>query len=189
MRSAQDHRRRNVDWGEVSGEFLKKLDLWRSMQPAHRRRNREVGQGGQVFRRKGRVKSHVRECTCPRARACARARRAGTISIFRQPSPCSPAYWSQNSGRSAKRLACRARVLLAKIPIALKRAVGLSGSSQLAASAHPAAMVGTDIPKLRGRTGNEAIAVPTAPSRFRCRPADPWKLGANSRLLPLAHLS
>src|SRR6266568_5195827 len=43
--------------------------------------------------------------------------------------PLSRAYWSQNSGRSAKRLACRACVLLAKVPIALKRAVGLSGPS------------------------------------------------------------
>jgi hypothetical protein len=33
------------------------------------------------------------------------------------------------SRRSAKRLACRACVLLAKVPIALKRAVGLSGPS------------------------------------------------------------
>ena len=80
--------------------------------------------------------------------------------------PLSRAYWSQNSGRSAKRLACRARVLLAKVPIALKRAVGLSGPSA-AISAHPAAMVGTGMPKLRDRTGNEAIAMPTAPSLER----------------------
>ena len=39
---------------------------------------------------------------------------------------------------------------------------------QLAAiSAHPAAMVGTGMPKLRGRTGNEAIVMPTAPSLER----------------------
>jgi hypothetical protein len=41
----------------------------------------------------------------------------------------------KNSGRSAKRLACRARVLLAKVPIALKRAVGLSGPSSSRQSA------------------------------------------------------
>jgi hypothetical protein len=40
--------------------------------------------------------------------------------------------------------------------------------AQLAAiSAHPAAMVGTGMPKLRGRTGNEAIVMPTAPSLER----------------------
>jgi hypothetical protein len=89
------------------------------------------------------------EWSCSRARACARygvlvvgeemkglvncnflpesARRLelGTVSA----EPLSRAYWSQNSGRSAKRLACRACVLLAKVPIALKRAVGLSGPS------------------------------------------------------------
>src|SRR5881227_3032808 len=55
----------------------------------------------------------------------ARRLELGTVSA----EPLSRAYWSQNSGRSAKRLACRARVLLAKVPIALKRAVGLSGPS------------------------------------------------------------
>jgi HTH-like domain len=39
------------------------------------------------------------------------------------------------SRRSAKRLACRACVLLAKVPIALKRAVGLSGPSSSRQSA------------------------------------------------------
>ena len=40
--------------------------------------------------------------------------------------------------------------------------------AQLAAiSAHPAAMVGTGTSKLRGRTGNEAIVMPTAPSLER----------------------
>jgi hypothetical protein len=43
-----------------------------------------------------------------------------------------------------------------------------SRARQLAAiSAHPAAMVGTGMPKLRGRTGNEAIVMPTAPSLER----------------------
>ncbi len=68
----------------------------------------------------------IRQLYAPRARdmrACARhgvlvverkflpgsARRLGTVSA----EPLSRAYWSQNSGRSAKRLACRARVLLA----------------------------------------------------------------------------
>jgi hypothetical protein len=37
----------------------------------------------------------------------------GRLELEFQPSPPSRAYWSQNSGRSAKRLACRARVLLA----------------------------------------------------------------------------
>src|SRR6266511_866453 len=46
-----------------------------------------------------------------------------------QPSPCRARTGRKNSGRSAKRLACRARVLLAKVPIALKRAVGLSDPS------------------------------------------------------------
>jgi hypothetical protein len=55
----------------------------------------------------------------------ARRLELGTVSA----EPLSRAYWSQNSGRSAKRLACRACVLLAKVPIALKRAVGLSGPS------------------------------------------------------------
>jgi hypothetical protein len=55
----------------------------------------------------------------------ARRLELGTFSA----EPLSRAYWSQNSGRSAKRLACRARVLPAKVPIALKRAVGLSGPS------------------------------------------------------------
>jgi hypothetical protein len=32
---------------------------------------------------------------------------------------------------------------------------------------HPAAMVGTGTPKLRGRTSNEAIVMPTAPSLER----------------------
>ncbi len=39
----------------------------------------------------------------------ARRLELGTVSA----EPLSRAYWSQNSGRSAKRLACRARVLLA----------------------------------------------------------------------------
>jgi hypothetical protein len=76
----------------------------------------------------------------------ARRLELGTVSA----EPLSRAYWSQNSRRSAKRLACRARVLLAKVPIALKRAVGLSGPSSSRQSApHPAAMVGTGMPKLR----------------------------------------
>src|SRR6266540_3067335 len=52
-----------------------------------------------------------------------------------QPSPCRARTGRKNSGRSAKRLACRARVLLAKVPIALKRAVGLSGPSSSRQSA------------------------------------------------------
>src|SRR6266511_5559244 len=51
------------------------------------------------------------------------------------PSPCRARTGRKNSGRSAKRLACRARVLLAKVPIALKRAVGLSGPSSSRQSA------------------------------------------------------
>src|SRR5438552_10271590 len=61
----------------------------------------------------------------------ARRLELGTVSA----EPLSRAYWSQNSGRSAKRLACRARVLLAKVPIVLKRAVGLSGPSSSRQSA------------------------------------------------------
>ena len=157
----------------------------------------------------------------------ARRLELGTVSVL------SRAYWSQNSGRSAKRLACRARVswgtirgsilftgtasprraerapppslrlsnfgptscglrprrqptmetttALARLdPHATRFALAvarptdrslLSGQrhaialqaerAQLAAiSAHPAAMVGTGMPKLRGRTGNEAIVSP-----------------------------
>jgi hypothetical protein len=58
----------------------------------------------------------------PPTRACARhgvlvvgEEMKGLVncSAGRTAEPLSRAYWSQNSGRSAKRLACRARVLLA----------------------------------------------------------------------------
>src|SRR2546430_2071030 len=58
--------------------------------------------------------------------------------------------------------------LLAKSPDSTQAGRGPQWPIQLAAiSAHPAAMVGTGMPKLRGRTGNEAIAMPTAPSLER----------------------
>jgi hypothetical protein len=51
-------------------------------------------------------------------------------------------------------------------PSGQRRVIALQAKcAQLGAiSAHPAAIIGTSMPKLRGRTGNEAMAMPTAPS-------------------------
>jgi hypothetical protein len=68
-----------------------------------------------------------------------------------QPSPC-----RARTGRN-----CRARVTSGESPDSTQAGRGPQWPIQLAAtSAHPAAMVGTGMPKLRGRTGNEAIAIP-----------------------------
>jgi hypothetical protein len=109
----------------------------------------------------------------------ARRLELGTVSA----EPLSRAYWSQNSGRSAKRLACRARVLLAKVPIALKRAVGLSGPSSSRQSAPILQQWSEQVCRSfeAGQAMSHSDANCAKPrTGFRCRPADPWKLGARS---------
>ena len=109
----------------------------------------------------------------------ARRLELGTVSA----EPLSRAYWSQNSGRSAKRLACRARVLLAKVPIALKRAVGLSGPSSSRQSAPILQQWSEQVCRSfeAGQAMSHSDANCAKPrTGFRSRPADPWKLGARS---------
>src|SRR6266540_3455305 len=71
------------------------------------------------------------------------------------------------SRRSAKRLACRACVLLAKVPIALKRAVGLSGPSTGSAPANDAVRLPGARRLERQMTVTDGIVMPTAPSLER----------------------
>src|SRR5437867_1190545 len=104
----------------------------------------------------------------------ARRLELGTVSA----EPLSRAYWSQNSGRSAKRLACRARVLLAKVPIALKRAVGLSGPSSSRQSAPILQQWSEQVCRSfeAGQAMSHSDANCAKPrTGFRSRPADPWK--------------
>ena len=100
-----------------------------------------------------------------------------------QPSPCRARTGRKNSGRSAKRLACRARVLLAKVPIALKRAVGLSGPSSSRQSAPILQQWSEQVCRSfeAGQAMSHSDANCAKPrTGFRSRPADPWKLGARS---------
>src|SRR6266516_4250171 len=99
------------------------------------------------------------------------------------PSPCRARTGRKNSGRSAKRLACRARVLLAKVPIALKRAVGLSGPSSSRQSAPILQQWSEQVCRSfeAGQAMSHSDANCAKPrTGFRSRPADPWKLGARS---------
>jgi ABC transporter substrate binding protein len=79
--------------------------------------------------------------------------------------------------------ACRARVLLAKVPIALKRAVGLSGPSSSRQSAPILQQWSEQVCRSfeAGQAMSHSDANCAKPrTGFRSRPADPWKLGARS---------
>src|SRR5437773_12269420 len=106
----------------------------------------------------------------------ARRLELGTVSA----EPLSRAYWSQELRPLGETVGLSRARTSGESPDSTQAGRGPQWPIQLAAiSAHPAAMVGTGMPKLRARTGNEAIAMPTAPSLERGA-ADPWKLGARS---------
>src|SRR6266576_2975126 len=94
----------------------------------------------------------------------ARRLELGTVS----PEPLSRAYWSQKLRPLGETVGLSRARTSGESPDSTQAGRGPQWPIQLAAiSAHPAAMVGTGMPKLRGRTGNEAIAMPTAPSLER----------------------
>src|SRR5512133_1384655 len=83
-----------------------------------------------------------------------RARRLelGTVSA----EPLSRAYWSQKLRPLGETVGLSRARTSGESPDSTQAGRGPQWPIQLAAiSAHPAAMVGTGMPKLRGRTGNE----------------------------------
>src|SRR6266487_4155959 len=82
----------------------------------------------------------------------ARRLELGTVS----PEPLSRAYWSQKLRPLGETVGLSRARTSGESPDSTQAGRGPQWPIQLAAiSAHPAAMVGTGMPKLRGRTGNE----------------------------------